>query len=177
LQITSIQKSADGITTANTALIDGRIEWPMPQSRWNYYLHGLAEYDEFKRFDYRLSADTGLGFEFIQNDSTTLIGRSGLSASQEIGGPDDDVNPEWALGGEFKHKFNPTHSISAKLDYFPSLADFSDFRLNSQAAWEIALVQAWGLSLKFSLIDRYDSTPQGARPNDLDYSTMLLWQF
>jgi hypothetical protein len=31
--------------------------------------------------------------------------------------------------------------------------------------------------LKLSVIDRYDSTPQGARPNDLDYSTLLLWTF
>src|SRR5688572_2687966 len=52
LQITSIQKSADGATTANTALVDGRIEWPMPRSRFNYYIHSLAEYDEFKRLDY-----------------------------------------------------------------------------------------------------------------------------
>ena len=177
LEITSIQKSADGITTANTALIDGRIELPMPASRWNYYVHGLAEYDEFKAFDYRLSADAGLGYEFIQTPRTTLVGRAGLSASQEIGGPDDDVKPEIAFGGEFKHKLSGTHSISGKVDYFPNVTDFSDFRLNSQAGWEMALSKAWGLSLKLSVIDRYDSTPQGARPNDLDYSTLLIWVF
>jgi len=177
LQITSIQKSANGATTANTALIDGRIEWPMPQSRWNYFLHSLTEYDQFKAFRYRFSADTGLGYEFIQNDLTTLLGRAGLSASKEVGGNDGNFKPELIFGGEFKHKFNPTHSVSAKVDYFPNVTRFSDFRLNSQASWEIALSQAWGLSLKLSIIDRYDSTPQGARPNDLDYSTLVLWQF
>lgn len=177
LQITSIQKSAAGVTTANTALLDGKLEWPMPASRWNYYVHGLAEYDEFKAFEYRLSGDTGLGYEFIQNDATTLVGRGGISASQEIGGPDNELKPELAFGGEYKHKFNPTHAISAKADYFPNVTQFSDFRLNSQASWEIALSSVWGLSLKLSVIDRYDSTPQGARPNDLDYSTLLLWQF
>ena len=177
LQITSIQKSADGATTANTALLDGKLEWPMPASKWNYYVHGLAEYDEFKAFDYRLSGDTGLGYEFIETEMTTFIGRGGISASQEIGGPDDELKPELALGGEYKHKFNATHSISGKVDYFPNVTEFDDFRLNSQASWEIALSSAWGLSLKLSVIDRYDSTPQGARPNDLDYSTLLLWQF
>jgi hypothetical protein len=177
LQIVSIQKSADGVTTANTALVDGRIEWPMPESRWNYYLHGLIEYDQFKAFDYRLSADTGFGFEFVDNEATTLVGRAGLSASQEIGGPNGDVRPELALGSEYKHKFNATHSIHAKVDYYPDVTEFGEFRLNSQAGWEIALSSAWGLSLKLSVIDRYDSTPEGARPNDLDYSTLLLWQF
>jgi hypothetical protein len=177
LQFTTIQKSANGDVTANTALLDGRLEWPMPSSRWNYFIHGLAEYDEFKAFDVRLSGDTGFGYEYIQTDATTLVGRSGIAFSHEIGGPDTTVHPELLFGGEFKHKFNPTHSISAKIDYYPDVTEWDDFRLNSQLSWEIALKQAWGLSLKLSVIDRYDSTPQGAKPNDVDYSTLLLWTF
>lgn len=177
LEFTSIQKTASGVTTANTALLDGRIEWPMPKSRWNYYIHGLIEYDQFKAFDYRISADTGPGYEFIQTERTTWIGRAGVSASYEIGGPNDEVSPEVAFGSEFKHRFNEMHSINAKVDYYPNVTDFADFRLNTQAGWEIALSKVWGLSLKLSVIDRYDSTPQGARPNDLDYSTLLIWVF
>ncbi|MDX1946909.1 MAG: DUF481 domain-containing protein [Pirellulaceae bacterium] len=177
LQITSIQKSANGETTANTYLVDGRLEWPMPASRFNYFMHGLIEYDQFKAFNYRFSGDTGLGYEFIQNDFTTLVGRSGVSASQEVGGPDDLFRPELLLGGEFKHKFNDTHSISGKIDYYPDVTDFAVMRVNSQASWEIALSAVWGLSLKLSVIDRYDSRPLGKRPNDLDYSTLVLWTF
>ncbi len=177
LQITSIQKSADSVTTANTALLDGRLEWPMPASRWNYYLHGLVEYDQFKAFTYRFSGDTGAGYEIIQNEVTTLLARGGLSTSREVGGPDNQFNPELVFGGEVKHKFGPLHALSAKVDYFPNVTAWGDFRINSQAAWEIALSKAWGLSLKLSVIDRYDSTPHTARPNDLDYSTLLLWQF
>jgi hypothetical protein len=105
------------------------------------------------------------------------VGRSGISVSHEVGGPENAWNPELLFGGEFKHKFNPTHSISAKVDYYPTITDWSDYRLNTQASWEISLAAAWGLSLKLSVIDRYDSSPQGARPNDLDYSTLLLWTF
>lgn len=177
LQFTTIQKSANGVTTANTALLDGRLEWPMPGTPWNYFIHGLAEYDEFKAFNARVSGDTGFGYEWIQTGATTLISRTGLAFSHEIGGPDNTVHPELLLGGEYKHKFNATHSVSFKTDYYPNVQDFSDFRLNSVASWEIALAQAWGLSLKLSVIDRYDSTPQGAKPNDLDYSTLLIWTF
>lgn len=177
IQVTSIQKRANGQTTANTALIDGRVEWPMPNSKWNYFIHKLFEYDQFKAFDARVSADTGFGYEYIQTDMTTLIGRTGLAMSHEIGGPNKKVNPELYLGGEFKHKFTDTHAFSTKVDFYPNVTAFSDFRLNSQASWEMALVQSWGLSLKFSVIDRYDSTPSGAKPNDLDYSTLLLWNF
>ncbi len=177
LQLTSIQKTANGVTTANTALIDGRLEWPMPNSKWNYFIHSLVEYDQFKAFDYRLSGDTGFGYEFIQNDITTLIGRTGLSTSREFGGIENAFNPELLFGGEYAHKFGEYNKVSFKIDCYPTIDDFSDVRINSQASWEMMLAKDWGLSLKFSLIDRYDSTPHGARPNDLDYSTLLLWSF
>lgn len=177
LQITSIQKRANGATTANTALIDSRIDWPMPSSKFNTFIHTLVEYDQFKAFDYRISGDTGVGYEFLQSDITTLIGRIGLSASNEIGGPNNKTNPELLFGGEYKHKFNETHLVTAQFSYYPNLTAFSDFRLNSQASWQIVLSKVNNLSLKLSIIDRYDSTPEGARPNDLDYSTLLLWTF
>jgi len=177
LQLVYLEKTANQVQTAQTALADGRIEWPWEGSPWNYFVHGLTEYDQFKAFDVRLSADTGLGYEFIQTDLTTLIGRAGFAASREIGGPDDKLQPEFLFGAEFKHKFSDKHSISFKTDYYPAIQDFTDFRLNSQAAWEMAVAPEWGLSLKFSVIDRYDSTPHGAKPNDLDYSTLLIWAF
>jgi hypothetical protein len=49
--------------------------------------------------------------------------------------------------------------------------------MNSKADWEVVLDEVAHLSLKFSVIDRYDSTPNGKKPNDLDYSTVLLWAF
>lgn len=177
LQLVYIEKNANGVQTAHTGLADGRIEWPMAGSPWNYFIHSLAEYDEFKAIDTRISADTGFGYEFIENDFTTLVGRFGVSTSREIGGPEDKFIPELLGGLEFKHKFDDKHSISFKADYYPSIKDARDFRLNSQASWEMAVAPEWGLSLKFSVIDRYDSTPHGAKPNDLDYSTLLIWAF
>lgn len=177
LQITSIQKRANGLTTANTALADGRIDWPLPSSKLNTFIHSLIEYDQFKAFDYRISGDAGVGYEFLQSDITTLIGRVGASASREIGGPSNATNPEILLGGEYKHKFNATHQICAEMSFYPNVTDFADYRLNSQASWQIVLSQVHNLNLKLSVIDRYDSTPQGAKPNDLDYSTLLLWTF
>ena len=38
------------------------------------------------------------------------------------------------------------------------------------------LDEATNMSLKLGIIDRYDSTPNGLKPNDLNYSLMLLWK-
>ena len=42
-------------------------------------------------------------------------------------------------------------------------------------SWELVLDDVNNLSLKVGVIDRYDSTPNGAEPNDVDYSVLLLW--
>jgi hypothetical protein len=41
--------------------------------------------------------------------------------------------------------------------------------------WQIALDKPKNVSLKLSLIDRYDSTPDGAQPNSFDYAVLFVW--
>ena len=95
--------------------------------------------------------------------------------SREIGGPNDGYTPEISSGIEWKHKLSDRQNVFAKVDYFPDVTNFQDFRLNSKAEWEMIVSKTWGLSLKMSVFDRYDSTPEGKRPNDLNYTMLLLW--
>jgi hypothetical protein len=61
-------------------------------------------------------------------------------------------------------------------DYYPAWEDFHDYRLVTNAYWEILLDDQTNLSLKLGAVDRYDSTPNGALPNDIDYFVTLLWK-
>lgn len=165
------------LVTANRLFFDGRNEWQLLPTPWTYYVHQTTEYDEFRAFDVRITADTGMGYNFVQTDLTKLAGRAGAGVSHEIGGPDDSWVPELVLGGTFERKITERQSFNLTADCFPSLEDFGDYRVNSQANYVIVLDQAANLSLKLSVVDRYDSTPNGAEPNDLDYSATLLWAF
>ena len=73
--------------------------------------------------------------------------------------------------------FNSVSKLTASADYFPDVTQFTDFRLNSQANWQVLLDEALNVSLKFGVLDRYDSTSGDAEPNDLDYSATVLWSF
>lgn len=169
--------SSEDVETANRALLDWRYERLFEASPWTTFLHGTLDYDEFKTFDMRITTDIGVGRKLIDTKRTEFAGRLGTGFSREIGGPDDVWVPEAVFGLEFKHKLTDRQKIAFSTEYTPDMASFDDFRMKSRASWEVLIDEEMNLSLKLSVLDRYDSTPNGAESNDLDYSAVLLWKF
>jgi putative salt-induced outer membrane protein YdiY len=169
--------STNDMTTVDRLFFEGRNEWLLADTPWSLYVHETTEYDAFRAFDVRLTADAGIGYEFFKTDLTLLKGRLGPGVAREIGGPDESFVPEGVMGLTFEHKLTVRSKITASGDYYPDLADFGEFRVNSQANWEFVLDEVLNLSLKLGVLNRYDSTPNGAKPNDLDYSATILWSF
>ncbi len=165
------------VETANRTFLDWRYERLFEESRWTSFVHGTVDYDEFQAFDVRATMDIGLGFQIAKNETTSLAARFGSGFSREIGGPDDAYVPEAVIGLEFEHRFNKNHKLTASSQYTPDLTGWNDFRLKSKASWEALIDEEMNLSLKLSVLDRHDSTPHGAKPNDLDYSAVVLWKF
>ena len=177
VKATHAKTSAAGIETQNNALGDVKLERHFGESPWSLFVTGSLEYDEFKAFDLRLASAMGLGFRFIDNDSITLASRFGAGVSQEIGGPDDRYVPEAVFGLDYEHRLSERQRLTAKVDYLPDWGDFMNYRVVTEAGWEVLLDEDSNLNLKIAFIDRYDSTPNGRQPNDFDYSVLLLWKF
>ncbi len=171
------RKSANSIETAHRLF--GEIRWELlfEDTCWTWFFHETTEYDEFTAYDLRLSYDTGLGRCLIKNDDTSLLARAGAGFSHEIGSPNDKLVPEAVFGMEYDHKLNERQKISTSSEYSPDVTDFLDYRLKSKASWEVLLDEETNLSLKVSILDRYDSTPNGKKAKDLDYTLTLLWTF
>ena len=165
------------IETTNRACLDWRFERLLQDPRWTAFVHGTVDYDEFQSFDVRATLDIGMGHQLIKSESTSLAARVGSGFSREIGGPDESYVPEASFGLNFEHRLNQRQKLTASADYTPDVTDFNSFRLKTRAAWEVLIDQETNLSLKLSVLDRYDSTPHGAKPNDLDYAATLLWKF
>ncbi len=171
------RKTANSVDTAHRLFAEARWELLFEDSCWTWFFHETTEYDEFKAFDLRLSYDTGLGRCLIKNDDTSLLARAAAGMSHEIGGLSDNLVPEGVFGLEFDHKLNERQKLSFSSEYSPDVTDFLDYRLKSKASWEVLLDEDTNLSLKASILDRYDSTPSGKKANDVDYTLTLLWSF
>jgi putative salt-induced outer membrane protein YdiY len=165
------------IETQNNAFFRSHWDLKLSNPRWTAFAKLGLEYDEFKDFDLRLFFNGGLGYYFVQTPITTLRGRFGSGVSREIGGVDEEWKPEAAFGLDLEHQLSKRQKLKITNDYYPNWTEFSDYRLVTDASWQLMLDAAANLSLKVSALNRYDSTPNGAKANDLNYGILLLWAF
>lgn len=147
-------------------------------SRWRWFATALYEYDDFQDWRHRLTLGTGLGYAFIEDEKTTLIGRVGAGASKRWGGADESWTPEGILGIDLEHKLSERTSVYAHVTYLPDISQITQYRVNSSAGVKIAVDPELGLNLHAGFEDRYDSNPgPGSQRNDIDYFLMLGWKF
>jgi hypothetical protein len=164
-------------TITDRLFAEARNEWLLKESPWSFYLHGTAEYDLSRKFGLRLNTDTGISYQFYKTDIASLLGRFGGGVSAELRSKQKNPAPEAVFGADYERRLTKRQRLAASVDYFPQWDDFRKYRLNMRASWEINIDEEGALSLKLSLVDRYDSTPQGIFPNDIDYAATLLWSF
>ena len=171
------QTSTDGVQTQNYALLRTDYERLFGDvSPWSLFVQDILEYNEFKAFDVRHAINSGAAYRFIRTDLMKLKGRFGAGASREYGGPNNEWSPEAVFGTDFEHQLTAKQKLSLTVDYFPVWSDFNDYRLLTVFSWEVVLDEEANLHLKLALNDQYDSTPEGAEPNDVNYSLLLLWK-
>ena len=165
------------VKTKHNGLFNIGHHWLLGDSRWSPYVKSAAEYDEFKAFDLRFVLNSGFRYRFCDWESLTLDGRLGAGTSTEFGGPDNRWAAEAILGGDYEHKWTDRQKAIIKWDYFPQWDNPSDFRIVAKASWELMLSEPENLSFKINVIDRYDSSPHDRKPNDIDYSFVVMWKY
>lgn len=171
------QASNRSVTTEDNGRLNLDYDRLLMDTPWSGFAKYGMEWDKFKAFDLRLFTSAGIGYHWVRRDDATLVTRFGAGGSKEIGAPDDSWIPEAVFGGEAERQLTPRQKLKGKVDYFPAWENFNNFRLVSDVAWEILLDGSENLSLRLAATDRYDSTPQGAKKNDLYYSLLLLYKF
>ncbi len=171
------QASSRNTTTEQNGRFNVNFDRLLGKTSWSAFAKHGMEWDKFKPFDLRLNLNGGFGYYWIRSDTSTFATRFGAGASREIGAPIDNWIPEAVFGMEAERQLTARQKLKGKFDYFPAWENFGDYRLVSDVSWQILLDGSENLSLKLAATDRYDSTPQGAKPNDIYYSLLLLYKF
>ncbi len=173
-----IYVTSDGDKTKSRGEIAFRNDWMFKDSPWGLFAQAKAEYDEFQDWDWRFSAFAGPSYTVIKNDRTLLRLLAGAGITREFGGERNDIIPEALFGADFRHKLTERQSVFTNFEYLPSLKNFSEYRTNTKAGYEIIIDPDTKMSLKAGIEHRYNSEP-GAdkKKNDIEYFLMLAWAF
>ena len=163
--------------TADRLYSDWRAERHFPYTRWLYFAHGSVEYDEFQAFDSRVTNGLGMGYALIKQEGAKLVARCGGGVAREFGVPDAEYVPEAVFGADLEWKQGKRHKLTAMAEYTPDVTAFGEYRFRTQAAWEMLFDEETNLSMKFSVLERYNSMPRGKLPNDVDYAATIMWKF
>ena len=170
--------TSDGARSASRGELGINNDWLL-EGPWRYFAEAKYEYDEFQAYQHRLSGAVGVGYEFINTDKTTLIGRAGLGGSYEFGkNADEKFIPEGVLGLDWTHQLSANTKLAASTTYYPSFDDFGEFRWNNSAGIEVLLDAETGMTMNAGIEHRHDSTPgMNIKPNDVNYYMGVGWKF
>lgn len=168
----------DGETSENRFRFDVLNDWIPRDSKIRWWAKGAYEFDEFQAWDHRLSASAGLGYEFVDNDKHTLVGRAGFGGSQTFGDDDEDFRPELVLGLDYRYRIADNQTFTAGTEYLLDVSDTENWRTNTFAQYEAVIDESSGMNFKTGVSHRYDSSPGGdTKKNDLEYFATLGWKF
>ena len=167
---------SDGAESRNQFFADLLKDWYWNGSPWFAFAQGRYDWDEFKDWDYRLSASGGAGYEFIDNDSWYLAGRFGLGGNKTYGDADEEFTPEAILGMEAAWTISERESVDFKTTFYPSLDESGEYRNITTFNWKMTLSEQGKLAMKIGLINEYDSlAPPGTDKSDFKYNLSLVW--
>jgi putative salt-induced outer membrane protein YdiY len=170
--------SQDGEKTANRFTSGVNNDWLMPDSRWLLFAGGRYDWDEFRSFDHRISANGGAGYELIKRDTMQLTLRAGAGFFQEYGSGRNEIVPEGLLGADFNWEIADNQSFQVSTRIFPDLSDGGEFRTFTTAGWKLDIDKADGLSFSINAIHEYiSSVDPGIEKTDLQLFAGLTYDF
>jgi putative salt-induced outer membrane protein YdiY len=168
----------DGDQNRNEGDVGVTRDWLLPERPYFTFAKLKYEHDRFTGWQHRYSGFYGFGYPFVDNGTTSLIGRLGAGGNYEAG----DVNeftPEALVGLELNHKITDNQKLTVYNTLYPALDPFlSEFRNVSGATYAIKLNSARGLSFKIGIENEYNSEVEpGTEKNDLKYFGALVYNF
>jgi hypothetical protein len=148
-------QTANGENTDNNLLVQGLEEFLFKDSKWEAFVQGNYQYDEFQAWEQRIGAYAGPGYRIFEGDPLALKVRLGAGASYEF--PDSTWTPELLLADELVWKIDERSALKQGFEFYPDLDNFGEYRFIIRLDYEIALSPKGDLKGTAGVRDEYDS--------------------
>jgi putative salt-induced outer membrane protein YdiY len=159
--------TVNSTNTDNNLLVTGLEEFLFKDSKWEAFIKGTYQYDEFQSWEQRAGLYAGPAYRLFEGEPLELKLRAGAGASYEFA--DSTWTPELLLGDDLVWKIDDRSKLTQGLDFYPDIDNFGEYRLTFRLDYEIALSPKGDLKGTAGIRDEYDSyvEPSGDSSNDL----------
>jgi putative salt-induced outer membrane protein YdiY len=166
------------ITNAESMGLESQIQWKHSARFFSYYgIQGLR--DRFKNYNYRILPGLGLGYKILSTENFQLSANTGLSQvfTKYYAPEETDSFTGMTLGNEFTWKVSQSAKISQTLSFNTNISELGHIFLQFEISLASAITN--GLSVKLTLMDKYDSKPvgEGIKKNDISFIAGLSAKF
>jgi putative salt-induced outer membrane protein YdiY len=187
-EVTYFYSSQNSVRNTNAFTAGYQHDFLLGKSRFYLFGNTMYQYDEFQEWLHRISANAGVGYDILKREKVDLRFEVGAGFARTEG-IQNMWTPQGVAGLVFAWRLLEGHTFTADLTYYPDLSQWSQYRLVGNAAYQIAITQIDGLSLKFGVNDEYNTTinttllvpgvvpPRFQTRNNLKYFGNLVYEF
>ncbi|MCA9396439.1 MAG: DUF481 domain-containing protein [Candidatus Omnitrophica bacterium] len=150
-----------------------------PEKKWYQFNKAEFDHDRFSDVDWRITPVFGVGYWFKDDKKLRWMSEIGTGFQHTAfrGSAEDKANPILAPRNYIKIKISEGFYAEHDFKIFPYLDEWGEYRFVSDGALMHVLRE--NLSVKFSIINEYNSSPEnsGVKKHDMRILTGLSYQF
>ncbi len=166
---------SEDVRTTNWLATSIANTWHGQKDEWDVFTTLKFDWSEFQSWDQRLIVDGGFEFTLLRTDDENspafLKGRFGLGARQEFHSINEQLIPEGLLGLKFRWDVSDTQFLTADSTWFPDLEDAENYRVVTNAKWNMRIESLDNLQFSIGLHHEYDSIVASDLKNDFLHIT------
>lgn len=165
----------------NAQKYDGMIRYAYSfgkELKWYNFYKLEVDHDRFANIDYRLVPTTGVGYWFYDTDDFKAMTEIGVGVEYTAYREGQESTAEGILVPRLyiEKRLLGESRVSEDLTIYPSFTESGEYRLKSETVLTAPIAE--NVSLKFTLLDEYNSKPGGgAKKNDLRLTSGLSYNF
>ncbi|MFC1500884.1 YdiY family protein [Elusimicrobiota bacterium] len=156
-----------------------RYAFSFGEKRWFNFYKVETDHDRFTNIDYRIVPSIGVGYWHSDKPDWKLMGEVGAGYVYTAYTSTSSVenNGIILVARVFLEKgVFDSSKITQQVKFYHSLDDINNFRIFSETSFINPVNK--NISIKFSLVDEYNSQPAvGAEKNDLRFMTLLTYTY
>ncbi len=165
--------TTDGDKTANRGSLKSQYDF-FPTDRFFYFGKVGIEYDKFTDLDLRTSPGAGIGYVVVQSDVSRLSASAGSNAvTDKFSDGNSETKGVLSMSEELSLNITSAAALYQNINVQSNFEDFGDYLLEAELSLSAKVSDQ--VSMKASLLDKYDSDPFSdlLEKNDITFITSI----